>query len=83
MRGDEMTILEALGVRVVGPFLLGLVIVFAMHDLAGRIALRRAKGNDKKLERSAEAYMEIINRLRDTLFVWSVGLIVFMALGWI
>lgn len=78
-----MTALTALGTLIVGPLLIGLVLVYLLHVSAGWLANKTANGSDQKLQQNARTYIEIVTKLRDTLFIWAVGVIVFMAIGWI
>jgi hypothetical protein len=83
-KGDEMDWIalgEFLVFRVIGPLLTGFVLSYLLHTLAGVAANLAGRGDMDKVANWAGTYMLIVFQLKDYLFIWALGVIVFMLIG--
>lgn len=76
-----ITLGEFLVFRVIGPLVVGFVVSYAIHWGVGEIANATSNGDREHVANWAKVYIRVVFQLKDYLFVWALGIIVFMALG--
>lgn len=67
--------------RIVGPLVVGFVLSYLIHNFIGVVANWAAKEDMEKVAKWAGMYMLIVFQLKDYLFIWALGVIVFMLIG--
>lgn len=74
-------ILVFAGLRVVGPYVVGIVATFILHYGIGTVLVFGSRDDDDLLEEWKKGYLQSMFKLKDLIFIWALGVIVFMLIG--
>lgn len=69
------------GLRVVGPYLVGIITVLVFHYGTGAVLIFASGEDDDKLDEWKKGYLVTMFKVKDLIFVWALGIVVFMLIG--
>lgn len=76
-----MTLGEFLFFRIFGPAIFGFVILWIVHWITGAIANIATKGDEDDLFVWKAEYLYVFFVMKDVMFAWAVGVVLFMLAG--
>lgn len=69
-------------IQTIGAWAIGALIFVAQHHFMGFVANISSGPDEEKMQNWRNGYMTVISRAKDILFIWSLGAMVLLALGW-
>jgi hypothetical protein len=72
---------DALLYRILGPFIVGYFLFVIIHWTMGLVANVEADGDEIRLSKWKYYYLVSVYRMKDALWPWALGVIIFMLIG--